>query len=161
MNISFHLEYQGWVDISFQNEENELLIPGSFLTDFINDLMNQISTLAEGSNEALITVQTEPGEYRIQIIRENYDCRLTVYEYDDNFSIDNLEEGICVFEDSLKLNIFINMIYGEITKLRDLGNAEYSRVWGIEFPEHAYQRLIRAKEFINKKTNVVGSFNDE
>ncbi|WP_158082245.1 hypothetical protein [Paenibacillus ferrarius] len=42
---------------------------------------------------------------------------------------------------------------GEITKLRDLGNEEYSRLWGIDFPETAYQRLTRAKEFIKMKDN--------
>lgn len=29
MNMSFQLEYRGWLDITFRNEEKEFLIPGS------------------------------------------------------------------------------------------------------------------------------------
>lgn len=62
------LEYHGWLDVVFScNDARELEIPVLYLTDAIYEIAQKISLLGREVNEVIITVQTEPGEYRMRI----------------------------------------------------------------------------------------------
>ncbi|WP_261302916.1 hypothetical protein [Paenibacillus andongensis] len=153
MNLTLQLEHLGWININFTSDDKQFYIPGSFLTDFVYEFTDRISTLAEGANEVIVRVQTELGEYRIFVKQETNICLFNVFEFDDNFSTYDLDEGVCVYEDKVELKSLMNIIFREITKLKNLGNEEYFRLWGNHFPELPYKRLIRARDTIKHRTN--------
>ncbi|NOU70705.1 hypothetical protein GC098_04545 [Paenibacillus sp. LMG 31458] len=139
-----NIEYRGWIDIRLSENQHEFTIEGSFLSDVIHDIANRISTLTEGANEVIIRVQAEPGEYRILIINSGDNCLVEVYGFDNNFSSDDLTQGNIVFRASIEMSLLLKRFYNEITKLKELGEKEYHRIWGYEFPSEAYQRLKKA-----------------
>lgn len=144
MQISFNLEYHGWLDIKVTNETNEYLIPSSFLTDVVYDIIQRLSSLIEGAPEIIIVIQTEPNENRIRIQRDGFNCTFEVLEFDDNFNTDKIDKGISVFRTDINLRDLARKFLIEINKLHDLGKVEYHRRWGYEFPDETYRRFKKA-----------------
>jgi hypothetical protein len=151
MQILFNLEYHGWLDIKVTNETNEYLIPSSFFTDVIYDIIQRISSLIEGAPEVIIVIQTEPNENRIRIQRDGLNCTFEILEFDDNFNTDEIDKGVSVFFTHIDLMDLARKFLIEINKLLDLGKAEYHRRWSYEFPEEAYKRYIKAWHLLKQK----------
>lgn len=97
MQLSFELEYHGWLDIKITDKESEFLIPASFMSDVIYDSIQRISSLIEGAAETVIVIQTEPGECRVRIKRIGTSCTFEIFEFEDNFCTEEIEKGTNVF----------------------------------------------------------------
>ncbi|MFF2889294.1 hypothetical protein [Paenibacillus sp. NPDC057967] len=94
MQLSFELEYHGWLDIKAAAQENEFLIPATFMSDVIYDCIQRVSSLIEGASGTVIVIQAEPGEYRIRIKRIEGSCTFEIYEFEDNnFCSEEIEQG--------------------------------------------------------------------
>lgn len=144
MQISFTLEYHGWLDIEVTDMSGNYIIPASFMTDVIYDIIQRVSSLLYGAPETVIVIQTEPNECRIRIQRIDSDCIFEIFEFNDNFNKDEIDKGSCVFKAKVKLKDLLRKILIEINKLLDLGKEEYYRRWGFEFPDEVYERFTKA-----------------
>ncbi len=141
MELSFTLEYYGWLDIEVTDETGHYLIPASFLTDVICEIIQNVSSLIEGTSETIIVIQTEPNESRIRIQRGDAVCTFEILEFDDNFCLDEIDKGICVFKTQINIKDLAEEFWTGINKLRDLGQVEYKYRWGYDFPEEEYKRF--------------------
>jgi hypothetical protein len=117
-------------------------IPVSFLSDAIYEIASKISMMDKDSEVIIITMQTEPGEYRFKISKISQElCLFQVFEMSDNFSSEALEEGILLLSQEIKTIRLARIIYRELTKMKDMGLDEYMDRWGAEFPIEEYRRL--------------------
>jgi len=144
MQISLALEYHGWLDIHVSDHAVDYLIPASFLTDVIYDLLQRLSSLMEGAAETIIVIQTEPHECRIRIQRTGVNCKFEIFEFEDNFNQDDLVQGTAVFCCYISLTKLARKFLIEINKMRELGNEQFLHLWGYDFPHEAYQRYKQA-----------------
>ena len=63
------------------SDGKEIEIPVSFLTDAIYEIANKTSSLVKDINGVIITMQTEPGEFRFNILKiSKLLCLFKVYE---------------------------------------------------------------------------------
>lgn len=153
MEISMSLEPHGWLDVVINSKDGEEIeIPVSFLTDAIYDIANKVSILNNEVNEVIISVQTEPGEYRFRIIKVSNTLSLfEVFEMNDNFSSEMLEEGTLLITEEIKTIRLLRIIHRELTKMKGLGAEEYKKRWNSDFPISAYERItdsiLRLKQF--------------
>lgn len=134
----------GNVTDDFTNKTSSYLISASYLTDAIYDIIQRVSSLITNASETVIVIQSEPNECRIRMKRNDLDCTFEIFEFEDNFSSDEIDNGTCVFKSQLKLKVLIKKFVSEINKLHDLDPKEYQRRWGYEFPVEAYDRLMKA-----------------
>jgi|GEM_PF-1948367 len=143
MDIIMNLQPHGWLDISITSSEGEIIeIPVSFLTDSIHELADKSSLLDKDFNEVIITMQTEPGEFRFKITRiTNSLCNFQVYEMSDNFSCELNEEGKLLISEQLQTIRLLRIIHRELTRMKDLGFKEFQERWNSEFPLNAYEKL--------------------
>ncbi|WP_434752227.1 hypothetical protein [Paenibacillus amylolyticus] len=100
--------------------------------------------LHKGSEEVVMVMQTEPGEYRFRIKKINQvQIQFMVYEMHDNFSSQVVTEGTLLMSEELTLVKLTKLFYREFSKMRDLGLEEYKTRWSYEFPNDAYERIGR------------------
>ncbi|UKS29335.1 hypothetical protein LOZ80_10530 [Paenibacillus sp. HWE-109] len=143
MDFRMSLEPHGWLDIVItSNEGTEIEIPASFLSDAISDLTDKTSNLLEHANEFLISIQTEPGEYRIKYSKISRELILfELYEMDDNFSSEELFKGKLLISEHVHTIKLLRMIYRELTKMKDLGMEEFKERWSYDFPVNTYDKI--------------------
>ncbi|CAH1057806.1 hypothetical protein [Paenibacillus pseudetheri] len=80
IDISMSLQPHGWLDVMIYTTEGEKIeIPVSFLSDAIHEIASKTSSLGLSDNDVIITVQTEPGEYRFKISKITKDLSLFNY----------------------------------------------------------------------------------
>ncbi|MNK89115.1 hypothetical protein D3C87_1091120 [compost metagenome] len=143
MEITMTLLPHGWLDISISTSEGKTIeIPVSFLTNAIYEIANKTSSLDKDISDVIITMQTEPGEYRFKITKiSNLLCKFQVYEMGDNFSSEAIEEGEFLISEQIQIIRLLRLIFRELTKMRDLGLEEFKERWNSDFPINAYKKI--------------------
>ncbi|EBK2059899.1 hypothetical protein MJ257_22780 [Paenibacillus timonensis] len=143
MEISMSLQPHGWLVVMIYTTEGKKFdIPVSFLSDAIHEIASKISILDKDVNEVIITMQTEPGEYRLKISKiSNVFCLFQLFEMSDNFSTEATEEGTLLITEEIKTIRLLRIIHRELTKMKDLGSEGFIKRWNSDFPINAYERL--------------------
>lgn len=146
MDISMSLQPHGWLDVMIYTTEGEKIeIPVSFLSDAIHEIASKTSSLGISNNDVIITVQTEPGEYRFKISKVTKELSLfQLFEMSDNFSSEALKEGTLLITEEIKTIRLIRIIHRELTKMKDLGMVGFKERWNSDFPITAYNGISEA-----------------
>lgn len=157
MDIIMKLDFYGWLDVFiYTSGGKEIEIPVSYLTDAIHELSSKISVIDQINGDTIITVQTEPGEYRLRILRVTDEaCLFQVFEMDDNFSTQHIEEGTLLVSEEIEAIRLLRIIHRELSKMKDLGHEEFKERWGSDFPDNAYERI---STLIKKANNTEANF---
>lgn len=143
MDITMSLQPHGWLDVMIYRTRGEKIeIPVSFLSDAIHEIASKTSSLGIAENDAIITMQTEPGEYRFKISKVTEDLSLfQLFEMSDNFSSEAIEEGTLLITEEIKTIRLLRIIHRELTKMKDLGMEGFKERWNSDFPINAYNGL--------------------
>lgn len=143
MDITMKLEPYGWLDIWVSTSTGtEIEIPASFISDSICEIANKMAGLENAWKEKTINIQTEPGEYRLKMVQTSeLTCRFQIFEMRENFSSEDTKQGILLVTENIQLIRLARMIYRELTKMKNLGDAEYRARWGNEFPIEYYNKI--------------------
>jgi hypothetical protein len=76
-------------------------------------------------------------------------CLFEVFQFKDTFSRDDIEDGLCVISTEMETKSLINKFYREIVKLKEIGAEEFKKRWRSDFPQDAFERLIKARKISN------------
>lgn len=145
MDITLTLEPHGWLDVSIEYKTHERVeLPVSWLSDALGDMARQLVSLHKGTEEVVMVMQTEPGEYRFRIKKtDQARVQFMLYEMHDNFSSQAVTEGNLLMSEELTLVKLTKLFYREFSKLKDMGLEQYQTHWSYEFPMDAYERIGR------------------
>jgi hypothetical protein len=142
MDILMNLQPHGWLDVLIRVDDMEINIPVSFLSDAISEIASKMSIIDQDIDSIIITLQTEPGEYRFMVSKISNQLSLfRVFEMSDNFSSEAIEEGTLLLSQEIKTIRLVRIIHRELTKMKDMGLDEYKDRWSSEFPIEAYKKL--------------------
>jgi hypothetical protein len=144
--FSYHLTGSGWSEARVADEANHVIVTASYLSDALRSLIEAVSLIVEGADEARCSWDEEPGEYRWILRRETDGVALEILVFDELWNDEPDEAGRPVFSTRQSpLRVARAVLSGAQRVLDDLGEAEYERQW-VEhpFPTAALERLRAA-----------------
>jgi hypothetical protein len=97
VEFSFELTGLGWAEATLSTGEQRVIIPASYLTDVLSELLSAVRTLLEGAPDARCCWDLEPGEYRWLFTRNNDQASLRVLSFPGTWQCPPDEDGAVVF----------------------------------------------------------------
>ncbi len=98
MKFSFMLTGLGWGEATLSAGEQRVIIPASYLTDVLSELLTAVRSLLEGAPDACCSWDLEPGEYRCIFTRNGDHASLRVLSFPDTWKDPPDEDGTAVFD---------------------------------------------------------------
>lgn len=153
MNISIKLTGTGWLKADIQDNDNEVEITASYLSDAPRDLIKAVNNLLKGSNKESLFWLEEPGMYGWLLEKKDEDVLIKIYDAhywpndkDDWLKI--IEKGKLILSLQTSLIDFANNIYVQYAKLlSEFGIEGYKRIWvNYDFPleeKNELQKLLK------------------
>ena len=131
MKFSFTLTGLGWGEATVSDGEQQVVIPASYLTDVLSELLTAVWSVLEGTPSASCSWELEPGEYRWLFTRIDDQLSLRILAFPNN-SWDNGpdEEGVIVFHFSGTLDAIASAFAEGIEAVRrEYGEEGYLQGW--------------------------------
>ena len=130
MQFSFRLTELGWGEATLSAGEQRVIIPASYLTDVLSELLTAVRSLLEGAPDARCSWDLEPGEYRWLFTRNSDQASLTVLSFPDTWQDPPDEDGAVVFDFRGKLSEIAPVIaYGIEAVLLEYAEDGYKEGW--------------------------------
>lgn len=132
---------RGWAKATIANDEKEVTICGSYLSDGLNELILSCAILFEGANNSSCVWQDTPGEFQWFFVKGNNSLSIKIVSHETNFGpID--DNGEVVFVGKGNLIRFGHRILSEFEKIRlEIGEQGYKNYWNYDFPSKELDRL--------------------
>jgi hypothetical protein len=97
VEFSYKLTGTGWGEARIADEEAHVVLPTSYLSDVLGDLLQALGILLEGSPTAECSWEEEPGEYRWVFNSSDDDVALRILAFRNSWPRRPEEEGEVVF----------------------------------------------------------------
>jgi len=134
MEFSYKLKGAGWGEARVGDAANHVLLPTSYLTDVLSELLQAVGTLLEGAWSAQCSWEEEPGEYRWLFERRDGRVSVRILAFSSQYPPQPDGAGTLVFETECSLMEAASAIAGGCEQvLVEHGEAGYKEKW-IEHP---------------------------
>jgi hypothetical protein len=140
VEFSYKLTGTGWGEARIADEEAHVVLPTSYLSDVLGDLLQALGILLEGSPTAECSWEEEPGEYRWVFNSSDDDVALRILAFRNSWPRRPEEEGEVVVATVGPLrDIADAIVTGAAAVLDEYGEDEYQRRW-VQYPFPAEMR---------------------
>jgi hypothetical protein len=130
VEFTFELTGLGWGEGTLSSDERQVIIPASYLTDVLSELLSAVRSLLEGAPDARCSWDLEPGEYRWLFTRNNEEALLTVLSFPDTWQDPPDEDGTVVFDFHRTLSELASAFADGIEAvLLEYGEDGYKEMW--------------------------------
>jgi hypothetical protein len=151
VSIRYNLTGRGWSECIIEINDRLIIVTASYLSDALADLLDAMTSIVRGENEATAKFEEEPGEYRwlfTRLARDKlYFCLLW---FSDTFSTKLNREGEIIFETECRLRSFAGAILSASQRVLEVNGLEgYKEKWG----NHDFPIRLQAKLKEALKTN--------
>jgi hypothetical protein len=144
ITFSYQLSGHGFAEARVADEDNELIMWPSFLSDAFGDLVGELTALVKGATEAKLVWADEPGEFRWILRVRALDLQVSILGFHETFSRLPDEKGLLLFSAADTLQNFVRKVVGQGNMLiGNHGSEEYKRLWGHDFPQAKFHELER------------------
>lgn len=112
------------------------------LSDPLRDLVRATVSLLRGAEQARVSWQDEPGEWRWLLSREADRLSIRILRFRQTFSREPDERGVPVFETACRLADFAGQVKSQLQQLLDHSDpADFLQQWRRPFPLADYDAL--------------------
>ena len=130
MNFSYRLTGTGWGEATLSTDDSRIVLPSSYLSDVLGDLLLAINALLEGAPEARCSWELEPGEYRWLFSQDDGALDLRILAFPDSWPIQPDEQGEVVFQVAGPLaDVATDLTAGIADVLATYGEVDYRKQW--------------------------------
>ena len=151
VEFSFKLTGLGWGEATLSDRQRHVVIPASYLTDVLSELLTAVWSLLEGAPDARCSWELEPGEYRWLLARDGDQASLRVLALPDN-TWENGDDGSSVVFDFTGPSgeLASAFVDGIEAVLREYGEDGYKERWH----EHPFpsESLSEVKALLHPRT---------
>jgi hypothetical protein len=143
IRFEYRLTGHGWSEATIADRDTKVELTASYLSDALGNLARAVVRLMRGMEQARVSWDEEPGEYRWLMVRTDERVSIRILWFDSQFPERPDQEGRTVFETSCRLVDLAGQVTSQLLVLLEtLGEAEYIRQWGMEFPRNEYEALV-------------------
>jgi hypothetical protein len=149
VEFSFELAGHGWGEATLSDGERHVVIPASYLSDVLSELLTMVRSLLEGALDAACRWKLEPGEYRWSVTCEDGWASLKVLASPGSSRESGPDDqGTIVFDSSGELGLLASAFpEGIEAVLLDYGEDGYRERWVLHpFPTGL---LFEVKELLH------------
>jgi hypothetical protein len=147
ISVQYNLSGRGWSECIIEIGHQQAHLTASYLSDALADLLDAITVVVQGANEAIASFTEEPGEYRWQFTRVSQDslCVRIVW-FDETWSDRPTEEGKVILEAECRLRTFAGAVLSASQRVLAIHGLEgYREKWvKHEFPVKLQAKLQEA-----------------
>lgn len=143
ISVQYNLTGAGWSECIVEIDDQQAHLTASYLSDALADLLDAVTAVVRGANEATASFTEEPGEYRWRFRRVSQ-CRLYVciLWFDQIFSDRADGEGKIILEAECRLQTFAGAVLSASQQvLATHGLDGYRERW----VNHDFPRKLQAK----------------
>lgn len=127
---------------TIEDREHSAQFWPSPLSDPLRDLVRATVSLLRGAEQARVSWQDEPGEWRWLLSREADRLSIRILRFRQTFSREPDERGMPVFETACRLADFAGQVKSQLQELLDHSDpADYLQRWRRPFPLADYDAL--------------------
>ncbi|MGL5078268.1 MAG: hypothetical protein ACRDBG_20915 [Waterburya sp.] len=147
VSIHYNLTGRGWSECIVEIDEQQIHLTASYLSDALADLLDAVTSILRGANEATASFTEEPGEYRWRFTRLSKDrlC-VCILWFDETWSHKLDRDGKVILEAECKLQTFARAILSASQQVLAVNGLEgYQEKWvNYEFPVRLLAKLKKA-----------------
>lgn len=134
MDSSYRLTGTGWGEATLTDGSTGVVIPTSYLSDVLGELLLAIGAILEGALHAECSWDEEPGEYRWLFDQADGQVSLRILAFDSGWPRQPESQGTAVFQTAGLMNdMAFAIVNGVEAVLSEYGEEEYRRRW-VEYP---------------------------
>jgi len=147
VKFEYNLTSAGWADSTISNDERQVKMQVSYLSDSLGDLTKAMVDLLNGAEEKEVFFMDEPGEHRLLLRRTGKENLLVEVEWFEDWKswelMDKETKGEKVFSAEVSLLKVAHEVKASLDKLLEKFGVEgYKKKWiEHEFPLEPYERL--------------------
>ena len=143
VSIEYKLTGRGWSECIVEIDSKGASLTASYLSDALADLLNAVTSLVRGNDEAAALFMEEPGEYSWQfkrISKERLSIRILWFDKTLNDRLDL--EGKVILETECRLRTFAGATLSASQRVLEIYGLEgYREKWG----NHDFPIILQAK----------------
>jgi hypothetical protein len=145
IDLTLSLVGRGWASALVANEDTQIEIVPSYISDAMTDLITAVMLIAEGAAETSCRWQVEPGEYRWFFSCEEENIRVRILEFPDVFCGLEDNKGTLIFTGVSGRTRFCTHVKQQYDRILFKYRSEkYKELWGYDFPLKELKRLDSA-----------------
>jgi hypothetical protein len=130
VEFSFRLIGTGWAEGRIAVGDSSATPTASYLSDALGDLIRTVCALLEGAEDARMSWEEEPGEYRWIFERSGSEVRTRLLALDDVYDDAPDEDGEILLDATCALSdLGLGVASGAQHLLNELGQEEYHARW--------------------------------
>ncbi len=146
IEISYKLVGTGWAECKVTDENKQVTVTASYLSDALGALSEAVLNMMTGVHETRASFDEEPGEYRWVFTRQNDSddkVHLQIIEFTELWSGKPDEDGAVIFESSCSADQLGKAMVTCLDAVKDIyGDAGYKEKWvEHEFPSKTHAQL--------------------
>jgi hypothetical protein len=146
LRFQYELTGAGWSSATLANDDSEVRLSASYLSDALGNLISTVAMVVEGVSSASCSWDEEPGEYRWHFVRQEDQIEIKILFFNELWAYRPDSEGAPVFAKKYSVDSVARAFLGGADNiLASMSLAEYKAKWGEhDYPSHAVERLRSA-----------------
>lgn len=144
ISIQYNLTGVGWSECIVEIDNQKAYLTASYLSDALTGLLEAVTTVVKGTDEATAFFTEEPGEYRWRLTRVSQErLYVRILWFDESFSDHPDGNGRLILETQCRLRTFAGAVLSSSQRvLKTHGLEGYREKWvKHEFPVRLQAKL--------------------
>ncbi|WP_036476609.1 hypothetical protein [Myxosarcina sp. GI1] len=147
ISVRYNLIGKGWSECIIKIGDRQARLTASYLSDALADLLDAVTLIVKGTNEATTSFTEESGEYRWRFKRVTRDrLEVLILWFNETWSDRPDEEGEVILEAECRLKTFAGAVLSASQRVLTINGLDgYKEKWvNYEFPGKLQTKLQKA-----------------